>query len=52
MNIHLEMILRLVGLFITVYFTTKWTIKSDPTFDSLLSIFIVLIAVFLNYLQK
>ena len=48
MNTHLEMVLRLVGLFISVYFTTKWTVKSDHTFDTLLAYTVVTMAIFMN----
>jgi hypothetical protein len=52
MNIYLESVLRLVGLFISVYFTTKWTIKSKPEFDTLSSYLIISIAILLNYIEK
>ena len=49
MNIHLEIFLRILGLFLSVYFTTKWTSNSKPKYDTLVCSIVVLTAVWLNY---
>jgi len=38
MNVNLEALLRALGLFLGVYFTTGWSIKSPPVWDTLLII--------------
>lgn len=41
MNIHLEALARTLGLFLSIYFTTKWANRSPPVYD----IAIVIVAV-------
>lgn len=38
MNINLEAFLRAFGIFLGVYFTTGWSIKSPPVWDTMLII--------------
>jgi len=38
MNVNLEAMLRALGLFLGVYFTTGWSIKSPPVWDTMLII--------------
>ena len=39
MNPNLEAIIRATGVFISVFFTTRWTSKSEPAYDLPLFIF-------------
>lgn len=51
MNPHLEAFLRILGISISVYFTAKWTASSNPpTYDLVLTLLAVNLAVALNYL--
>jgi drug/metabolite transporter (DMT)-like permease len=38
MNVNFEAFLRALGLFLGVYFTTGWSIKSPPVWDTVLII--------------
>mgnify|MGYP001117929576 CR=1 FL=1 len=50
LNVHFEAIMRILGLFITTFFTTKWTKGTNPPlYDVPLSIVAVFIAIVLNY---
>jgi hypothetical protein len=50
MNVHLEAFLRILGISISVYFTAKWTIGTNPpTYDLALTLLAVNLAVALNY---
>ncbi len=50
LNVHFEAIMRILGLFITTFFTTKWTQGTNPPmYDVPLSIVAVILAIFLNY---
>jgi hypothetical protein len=41
MNVNLEALLRGLGLFLGVYFTTGWSLKSPPMWDTVLMIMCV-----------
>ena len=45
MNVYLEMLLRMIGVFLSVFFTVGWGRKSAPSFDHYLIILSVLSAV-------
>jgi hypothetical protein len=50
LNVHLEAIMRILGLFITTFFTTKWSKGTNPPmYDVPLSIIAAILAIFLNY---
>ena len=50
MNPHFEAILRTIGIFISVFFTVRWSEKSViPTYDVPLNVLTVIIAILLNY---
>jgi hypothetical protein len=52
MNPHLEAIIRVIGVFISVFFTLKWsTTTNPPTYDVPLTIFAVMLAIILNSMQ-
>ena len=51
MNIYLEMFLRTVGVFLSVFFTVGWGRKSSPTFDHILIIVAVVLAIVAAFLQ-
>jgi len=48
MNHHLEASLRIVGVFLSVFFTTRWTSKSEAAYDLPLVVLAVAIAILLN----
>lgn len=52
MNIYLEILLRTIGVFLSVYFTIGWGKKSSPGFDEFLIITAVVAAVVLQFYQK
>jgi hypothetical protein len=53
MNVHLEALIRIVGVFISVFFTVKWTSSTNPPYyDVPLTIFAVMLAILLNYLPQ
>ena len=49
MNPNLEAIIRATGVFISVFFTTRWTSKSAPAYDLPLVIFAIITAFSLNH---
>lgn len=50
LNTHLEAFMRILGLFLTTFFTTKWTVGTNPPlYDVPLSIVAVILAIVLNY---
>ena len=49
MSIHLEIFLRVIGLFLSVFFTTKWTSNSKPKYDTFILSVVVILAIWLNY---
>jgi len=51
MNIYLEMLLRSLGVFLSVFFTVGWGRKSKPAFDVFLIIFAVVLAIALAFMQ-
>lgn len=51
LNPHLEAIVRITGVFISVFFTLRWsTATNPPNYDVPLTIFVVMLAILLNYL--
>jgi hypothetical protein len=51
MNIYVEMLLRTLGVFLSVFFTVGWGRKSPPAFDVFLIVFAVVLAVGLAFMQ-
>ena len=51
MNIYLEMLLRSLGVFLSVFFTVGWGRKSKLAFDASLMIFAVVLAIALAFMQ-
>ena len=51
MNIHLEAMLRTLGVFLSVYFTVGWGKSSQPAYDMYMIIAAVVIAIFLRFRQ-
>jgi hypothetical protein len=50
-NVHLEAFLRILGVFLSVFFTVKWTSDTNPPlYDFPLTVISVLAAILLNYL--
>ena len=50
MNPHFEAFLRTIGVFISVFFTVRWSEKSvTPTYDVPLNVLAVMTAILLNY---
>ena len=49
MNPNVEAIIRALGVFISVFFTTRWTSKSEPVYDLPLVIFAIIAAFSLNH---
>lgn len=45
MNIHLEAFARTLGLFLSIYFTTKWAGRSPPAYDIAVVIIAVIAAI-------
>lgn len=45
MNVYLEMLLRMIGVFLSVFFTVGWGRKSAPSFDHYFIILSVIAAV-------
>jgi hypothetical protein len=52
MNIYLEVLLRTLGVFLSVYFTVGWGRKSSPVFDEFLVIFAVVLAIGMAFVQS
>jgi hypothetical protein len=50
LNIHLELLLRTIGVFLSVFFTVGWGKKSNPKFDEILMFVVVGVAIALNYI--
>tara|TARA_E500000178_G_C16392571_1_gene475060 strand:- start:341 stop:499 length:159 start_codon:yes stop_codon:yes gene_type:complete len=50
LNIYLELLLRTVGVFLSVFFTVGWGKKSNPVFDEILMFCVVAAAIALNYI--
>jgi hypothetical protein len=50
MNVYLELLLRSVGVFLSVFFTIGWGKKSSPFFDEYIMFGVVCAAVALNYI--
>lgn len=50
MNPNVEAIIRALGVFISVFFTTRWTSKSEPAYDLPLVIFAIITAFSLNHI--
>jgi hypothetical protein len=46
MNIHLESILRSIGIFLSVFFTLQWGNNSKPKYDTYVMILCVISAIF------
>lgn len=42
MNVNLEAFLRALGLFLGVFFTTGWSMKSPPVWDTVLMVMAVI----------
>ena len=51
MNIYLEILLRTLGVFLSVFFTVGWGRKSPPAFDAFLIVFAVVLAIGLAFKQ-
>jgi len=51
MNIYLEVLLRTIGIFLSVYFTVGWGQKSAPTFDVYIIMLAVVGAIALSFYQ-
>lgn len=50
MNVHFEAFARILGVFISVFFTVKWTASTNPpVYDVPLTVFAVMLAIVLNY---
>ena len=49
MNPNVEAIIRALGVFISVFFTTRWTSKSEPVYDLPLVILAIIAAFSLNH---
>ena len=45
MNIHLEAFARTLGLFLSIYFTTKWANRSPPAYDTAIVLTAVIVAI-------
>ena len=52
MNIYLEVLLRTLGIFLSVYFTVGWGRKSSPVFDEFLVIFAVVLAIGMAFVHS
>jgi len=52
MNIYLEVLLRTIGVFLSVYFTIGWGKKSPPGFDEFVIIAAVIAAIALQFYQR
>jgi hypothetical protein len=50
MDVRHEAVLRVIGLFTSVYFTLGWGEKSKPEWDAPLMIGVIILAVMANYL--
>ena len=50
MNPNVEAIIRALGVFISVFFTKRWTSKSEPVYDLPLVIFAIIAAFSLNHI--
>ena len=48
---YLEILLRTLGVFLSVFFTVGWGRKSKPAFDAFLIVFAVALAVGLAFMQ-
>lgn len=48
MDVRVELTLRAVALFISVFLTTRWYRKSVPQWDHLLAIFAIMLGVFVG----
>lgn len=51
MNIQLEILLRTIGVFLSVFFTVGWGRKSKPEYDTALIVFAVVLAIVLAFNQ-
>ena len=51
MNVYLEILLRTLGVFLSVFFTVGWGRKSKPAFDAFLIVFAVVLAIGLAFMQ-
>jgi hypothetical protein len=51
MNIHVEALLRSLGLFLAVYFTVDWGKKSSPGYDVSLMLVSIVFALVLKYYE-
>jgi hypothetical protein len=49
MNIHLEALLRTMGVFLSVYFTVGWGRSSPPGYDMYMIIMAVILAIVLRF---
>lgn len=49
MNTHLEAAIRTIGVFISVFFTTRWTTKSEPKYDLPLVIIAIISGLLINH---
>jgi hypothetical protein len=49
MNVHLEAMLRSLGLFLSVYFTVGWGEKSSPKYDIPLMLLSIAFALVIKY---
>lgn len=48
MDVRLELTLRAVALFISVFLATRWYRKSPPEWDHMLAIFAISLGVFIG----
>jgi len=49
LNIHYEAIMRLIGLFMATFFMIRWTVKSNPAYDEMATVLVIIIAIAANY---
>jgi hypothetical protein len=52
MDVRYEALLRMTGLFLSVYFTLGWGRKSKPEWDAPMMLGAIMLAVMLKYFGK
>jgi hypothetical protein len=52
MNVHIEAVLRSIGVFLAVFFGIKWAEMSEPEYDTGMMITGIVIAILLNMKPK
>lgn len=50
MNIYLESVLRLIAVFLSVFFTYRWTYNSKPGYDLVANCIVILLALVMNHI--